>query len=191
MKTITDGGTVRKLWLADRGAFRDHLLRLDPISRHQRFAMGASDDFLRAYAETGFSIACVIHGWFEGARLCGVGELRLIGQKGDEAEAAFSVEAEWQARGVGSLLMERTLLAARNRGIRRIWMNCLASNRHMQRLARRFGAELEFESGDVVGLVLPDGPTPGSYFREAVADAVGWTTAIFDLQRRLVAPTRA
>ncbi|KPL53735.1 hypothetical protein ABB55_17200 [Prosthecomicrobium hirschii] len=191
MKTITDGGTVRKLWLADRGAFRDHLLRLDPISRHQRFAMGASDDFVIRYAETSFNLDTLIHGWFADDRLVGAGELRGLPQNAKEAEAAFSVEADWQLKGVGSALMEKTLLAARNRRIRRVYMNCLASNRHMQRLARRFGAELEFESGDVVGLVLPDGPTPGSYFREAVADAHGWTTAIFDLQRRMVAPTRA
>jgi len=186
MLAPTRAGTIRKLWPSDLTAFRDHLLRLDPETRHQRFAMGASDDFLRAYAETGFSIACVIHGWFEGARLCGVGELRLIGQKGDEAEAAFSVEAEWQARGVGSLLMERTLLAARNRGIRRIWMNCLASNRHMQRLARRHGAELEYDSGDATALVLPRRASPASLMREAVSDGYGWTNAVFDLQSRLL-----
>ena len=76
MKTITDGGTVRKLWLADRGAFRDHLLRLDPISRHQRFAMGASDDFVIRYAETSFNLDTLIHGWFVNDRLVGAGELR-------------------------------------------------------------------------------------------------------------------
>ena len=29
-----------------------------------------------------------------------------------EAEAAFSIEKPWQSHGVGSLLLERTLLAA-------------------------------------------------------------------------------
>ena len=37
---------VRRLWLSDKEAFRDHLLSLDPRSRHLRFGGGMSDDFL-------------------------------------------------------------------------------------------------------------------------------------------------
>ena len=37
--------------------------------------------------------------------------------------------------------MELTLIAARNRGCHRIYMNCLATNRAMQQLARKFTAE--------------------------------------------------
>lgn len=179
-------GTVRKLWLADLGAFRDHLLRLDTRSRHQRFAMGVSDDFLVRYADTSFSLDTLIHGYFAGDRLIGAGELRTLDRRRGEAEAAFSVEADRQSQGVGSILMEKTLLAARNRGVRKVYMNCLATNRHMQRLARRFGAELEYKSGDVVGLVLPAGPNAASVLKEAVADVHGWATAVFDLQRRMI-----
>ncbi|MEJ1159787.1 GNAT family N-acetyltransferase [Prosthecomicrobium sp. N25] len=185
MKTKTEG-SVRKLWVADLEAFRAHLLRLDPHSRHARFGMGASDDFVRRYAETSFSLDTIIHGQFDGDRIVGAGELRLLGRSRTEAEAAFSVERDRQARGVGSLLMERTLLTAQNRGIRCVYMNCLASNRQMQRLARRYGAHLEFEPGDVVGLVLPHQRTPVSVIKEAVSDSYGWATAIVDLQGRMI-----
>lgn len=182
----TDKTGLRKLWPSDLAEFRDHLLRLDPASRHRRFAMAASDEFLADYAARSFDLSSVIHGVFEGERLRGVGELRLIAGAKREAEAAFSVEEDWQARGFGSALMERTLLAARNRGIRRIWMNCLATNRRMQQLARRHGAELEYEGGDVTALVLPPRASPVSLMREAVSDGYGWAAAVFELQSRLI-----
>ena len=38
------GGVVRRLWPSDMPAFRDHLLRLDAQSRHDRFAMAVSGE---------------------------------------------------------------------------------------------------------------------------------------------------
>jgi RimJ/RimL family protein N-acetyltransferase len=179
-----DSGSIRKLWARDIPAFRDHLLRLDAATRRNRFGMAAGDEFITRYAETGFSLDAVIHGVFVEGRLVGVGELRRIGGERREAEAAFSVELAWQGRGFGSRLMESVILAARNRGIRKLYMNCLSSNAQMQRLARKHGAELEYEGGDVVGLVLPEMASPASWLREAVGDGFGWTTAIMDLQQR-------
>lgn len=186
MSETNDDITVRKLHAADLVLFRDHLLRLDSDTRQKRFAMGASDDFIRSYVQTSISIDTVIHGYFENGIVRGVGELRLVGRSRFDAEAAFSVEQPWQAQGVGSVLLGRTLLTARNRGIRRLYMNCLATNRHMQRLAKRFGAELEFDSGDVVGLVVPEYASAASFLKEAVSDSYGWATAVFDLQRRII-----
>lgn len=177
-------GSIRKLWMADIPAFREHMLRLDPATRRNRFGMAAGDDFIRRYAETSFTLDTLIHGVFVGDRLVGVGELRLLGSAPKEAEAAFSVETDWQGRGFGTKLMESVVLAARNRRIRRLYMNCLASNGQMQRLARRAGAELEYEYGDVVGLVLPEMPSAVSYLREAVGDGYGWATAVVELQKR-------
>jgi RimJ/RimL family protein N-acetyltransferase len=183
MTDHSDGGTIRKLWTADLAAFREHLLRLDPPTRRNRFGMAASDDFLVRYAETGLNLDTVIHGIFVDQRLVAVGELRRIGPSRREAEAAFSVEPEHQGQGNGSRLMNAVILTARNRRIRRLYMNCLASNSQMQRLARRHGAELEFEAGDVIGLVLPQSASPASWLREAVGDGFGWATAVMDIQR--------
>jgi hypothetical protein len=43
-------------------------------------------------------------------------------------------------------LLERVLLAARNRQVERLHMLCLAENQRMQRLARKFNAALSFEA---------------------------------------------
>jgi GNAT superfamily N-acetyltransferase len=184
MQDLSRDGSIRKLWVADTTAFRDHLLRLDPQTRRNRFGMAAGDDFIRRYAENSFALDTLIHGVFIGTELIGVGELRSLGKSHVDAEAAFSVETDWQGRGFGSRLMERVILAARNRRIRRLYMNCLASNGNMQRLARRHGAELEYEAGDVVGLVLPETPTPVSWLREIVRDGYGWASAVAEIQKR-------
>jgi hypothetical protein len=85
--------------------------------------------------------------------------------------------------------MRHTILSARNRGVDKVYMNCLASNRSMQRMARAAGAELEFEAGEVVGLVLPPHASPTSLAREVLLDSEGWATAVLDIQRRLIAAT--
>jgi GNAT superfamily N-acetyltransferase len=83
----------------------------------------------------------VVHGFFVDGALRGAAELRRIGTPlSREAEAAFSIEQAWQSHGVGTVLLERTLLSARNRGIKSLRMDCLADNRRMQQLARKFDA---------------------------------------------------
>src|SRR5690349_15288784 len=105
---------IRKLWPSDEAAFREHLLRLDAESRHDRFAMGVSDEFIRNYAERCFRLEGAIFGYFADGELRGAGELRMIGDDHRAAEAAFSVEHDWRRHGVGKDLMERIVRAARN-----------------------------------------------------------------------------
>jgi GNAT superfamily N-acetyltransferase len=103
-----------------------------------------------------------------------------------EADAAVSIEKPWQSHGVGSELLQRTVLAARNRGIKLIYMSCLASNLRMQQLARKFDAEMTFDFGSVVGEVEAPSPTPMSMLRELMADGHGLATAVLDAQSRLL-----
>src|SRR5262249_20986605 len=113
---LPPGTVIRKLWIGEADMYRDHLLRLDARSRGNRFAGTVSDEFVRNYAELSFGIDALIHGFFVDGTLRGTAELRPIGAPlMREAEAAFSIEKPWQSHGVGSLLLERTLLAARNR----------------------------------------------------------------------------
>src|SRR5499427_2460422 len=184
---LPSGGVIRKLWIGEAEDYRDHLLRLDAQSRRNRFAGAVSDDFVRDYADLSFGIDAIIHGFFVDGALRGAAELRPIGTPiTREAEAAFSIEKPWQSHGVGSELLERTLLAARNRGIKLLHMTCLANNLRMQQLARKFDAELTFDFGSVVGEVEAPFPTPMSMLREFVADGHGFATAVLDAQSRLL-----
>src|SRR5262245_46450612 len=180
-------GVIRKLWIDRAGPYRDHLLRLDPQSRRNRFGGAVADEFIANYAELSRGLDAVMHGFFVNGTLRGVAELRLLGEDfAREAEAAFSIEKPWQSHGVGSALLERTLLAARNRGIKLLHMACLANNSRMIDLARKFDAELTFDFGSVVGEVEAPHPTPMSMWREVVADTHGFATAMLDVQTRLL-----
>src|ERR1700728_2546252 len=184
---IPVGGVIRKLWIGKADKYRDHLLRLDPESRHSRFGGGVSDDFIRNYVDLTISLEAVVHGFFVDGVMRGAAELRpLGGQLPGQAEAAISVEKPWQSHGVGSALLRRTLLAARNRGFRHLHMACLADNRRMQQLARKFDAELSFDFESVVGEVASSRPTALSLMREMMSDGHGFATAMLALQTRML-----
>ena len=185
-------GVIRKIWIDRPGPYRDHLLRLDKESRRNRFGGAVADEFIENYAELSRGLDCVMHGYFVDGTLRGVAELRPLGKEFvQEAEAAFSIEKPWQSHGVGSALLERTLLAARNRGIKLLHMACLANNARMVDLAKKFDAELTFDFGSVVGEVEAPYPTPMSIWREAVADGHGFATAVLDAQTRFLRQTQA
>ena len=184
---LAAGGVIRKLWIGEADRYRDHLLRLDAESRHSRFGGGVSDEFIRSYVGTTFGLSAVVHGFFVDGALRGAAELRPLGPTFvREAEAALSIESDWQNHGVGSALLARTLLTARNRGIKTLHMACLANNRRMQELARKFTAELSFDFGGVVGEVAAPRPTPLSVLREVVADNYGFATAVLDVHSRML-----
>jgi GNAT superfamily N-acetyltransferase len=186
-EVLPEGGVIRKLWIGETAKHRDHILRLDPDSRHSRFAGGVSDDFIRKYVDLAGGFDAVVYGFFVGETMRGAAELRPLGAHfPQQAEAAFSVEKPWQSHGVGSALLRRTLLAARNRGFRHLHMACLSENRRMQQLARKFDAELTFDFGSVIGAVEPSCPTPLSLMRELMSDSHGFATAMLDLQTRML-----
>jgi GNAT superfamily N-acetyltransferase len=186
---LVDGGAIRKLWLGEAAKYRDHLLRLDPESRRNRFGGAVSDEFIENFVELTLGLDAVIHGFFVDGMLRGAAELRTLGPAlGHEAEAAFSIEKPWQSHGVGSELLERTLLAARNRGIKLLHMACLVNNARMIELARKFEAELKFDFGSVIGEVEAAHPTPLSVWRELVADTHGFATAMLDVQAKMLRP---
>src|ERR1700745_1875117 len=140
-ESLPVGGVIRKMWTVEAGRYREHLLRLDQASRRNRFGGDVSDEFLAEYATLATSIDIVIHGVFVNGTMRGAAELRPIGASlAREAEAAFSIEEPWQSHGVGSALLARTLLAARNRGITFLHMACLAHHERMQPRARQFHA---------------------------------------------------
>ena len=160
---------VRRLWPSDKEAFRDHLLRLDPRSRHERFGGGMSDDFLAHYAENCFGRGDLLYGAFVDGRLIGAGELRSNRAIWSEqapfgrhihAEAAFSVEGAYRRRGIGERLFRRIERAASNHGVETIEIVCLPENVGMQRLAQKFKTQFTFEENSLTGKLTARRPTP-------------------------------
>lgn len=181
------GGSVRKLWPTETDKFRDHLLRLDRESRRLRFAHGVSDAFIEDYASRMNEMGSIVFGYLEGAEVRAAAELRKLGDVwGQEAEAAFSVERAYQDKGIGTELMGRVIRAARNRGVRRLYLSCLAENSKMQAIARKYEAVLRFEYGEIIGEILPENPNYFSVLEEAVEDRIGFMLAVLDLQERVI-----
>lgn len=173
---------IRGLSPADSPAFRQHLGRLDAESLHNRFAMTVSEDFLDTYATRCFTLGELVYGYAEQDVLRASAEMRRLSEPdGHDAELVFSVETDWRNRGIGRALFEKMIAAARERGIERLHMNCLAWNRPMQALARKFQADIHFEPGDIVGTVIADtglfGPGQG------LAEREDFTTAVVGLPR--------
>ena len=184
---LPESGVIRKLWIGEGAKYRDHMLRLDPESRNSRFAGGVSDDFISKYVDLSSALDAVVYGFFLDGIMRGAAELRPLGARFPrQAEAAISIEKRWQSHGVGSALLRRTLLAARNRGFRHLHMACLSENRRMQQLARKFAAELTFDFESVIGEVESSRPTPLSLMRELMSDSHGFATAMLDLQTRML-----
>jgi RimJ/RimL family protein N-acetyltransferase len=180
-------GVIRKLWPVEADQFRDHLLRLDRDTRRMRFAHGVSDSFITDYAARMNEMGSVVYGYTVDGEIHAAAELRKLGDNwGDEAEAAFSVEKAYQDKGLGTELMGRVIRTARNRGIQRLYMSCLAENSKMQAIARKHEADLRFEYGEVIGEIVPQDANYFTMIEEAVEDRVGYMMAVLDLQNRLV-----
>ncbi|HEY5067838.1 MAG TPA: GNAT family N-acetyltransferase [Xanthobacteraceae bacterium] len=187
LEVLPEGAVIRKLWIGETDQYREHLLRLDPPSRRSRFGGAVSDTYVANYADRSLTLDAIMHGCFIGGVLRAAAELRPFGARApNQAEAALSVEKPWQSHGVGSALLSRTLLAARNRGFRLLHMACLAENLRMQQLARKFDAELSFDFGSVIGEVESSRPTALSLMREWATDGHGLATAMFEMQSRML-----
>jgi GNAT superfamily N-acetyltransferase len=177
-------GLTRRLLVSDMVAFRAHLLRLDPESRRSRFAMGVSDAFLEQYAETSFRLDGVAYGYFEVGVLRAVAELRPLSEHElAEMEAAFSVEAGWQRKGIGSVLFKHVIDAARRRRVSRLYTTCLSTNAAMKALALKFDGELSLQGRDVMAIIEP-APAPSfANMIEATELAAGFAIAVLDVDR--------
>lgn len=177
------GGTIRKLWPTEFDKFRDHLLRLDKSTRRMRFAHGVTDSFIEDYATRMGDMGAVVYGYVADGEVRAAAELRMLGYSwGTIAEAAFSVEAAFQNRGLGTELMGRIIRAARNRGVPHVMLSCLAENARMQSIARKYEADLRLEYGEVVGDIIPEQPNYFSIMAEAVEDRIGGLLALLDVQ---------
>ena len=190
---------IRRLWPSDMEAFRDHLLRLEPLSRRQRFGGGVSDDFLIRYAEHCFGGGDLLYGAFVDGRLIGAAELRSNQAIWSEqapfgrhihAEAAFSVEEGYRRRGIGEELFKRIERAASNHGVETIEIVCLPDNDGMLRLAGKFKTVFAFEENALAGRLTARRPTAFSLMREASGDALDFGASLVDAQMRALGPSR-
>ena len=123
--------------LCSREAFqcRNHLLRLDEDSRSARFAARISDNTVRRYcADIDWRNTRIV-GYFQDGILRAAVEVLGFNSPSSVAELAFSVEAPFQDKRIGTNLMVRARTFLRDRGVTRSQVFCLLTNRRMRCLA--------------------------------------------------------
>ena len=153
-------GVIRKLWPIERKRVRAHLLRLDPDSRRLRFGGLVSPAQIEGHCAGLDWRRGVIIGYLEAGAVRGLGELLPATEgAGGAAELAVSVEPRWQNRGIGTALLRRLIVAARNRLIGRLYMICLIDNHRVVRMARRLQGRLEIDRGEALARIEPPWPT--------------------------------
>ena len=131
---------------------RDHLLRLDAESRHDRFNGFLDDSFIERYAARCAEDGTVIVAYIVDGVVRSAAELHP--PKHDSLpEVAFSVEASARRKGVGSVLFRRLIAEARWKGYKHLRITTGAENHAMRALARKFGAHLAFRHGESTGTI--------------------------------------
>ncbi|MEU9126903.1 GNAT family N-acetyltransferase [Kitasatospora sp. NPDC048540] len=153
---LADGTTaiIRPLGPEDRAAALDlHAVRMSEASRRMRFlgvsrlAPRLAADRLCGPPRPGF----LALGAWAGDELVGEADYEAEAGHEDTAELALSVADAWQHRGVGTLLIEHLVHAARERGIHTIEADTLAGNRAVHQVFSDLGLPVHrhLEQGEV------------------------------------------
>ena len=132
---------------------RDHLVRLDAKSRHDRFNGFLDDSFIESYAARCADDGTVIIAYIENGVVRGAAELHPPESPDWLPEIAFSVEAGVRRRGVGTSLFRLLIEEARTKGYKTLRITTGAENHAMRALAGKFGAHLAFHDGEVSGTI--------------------------------------
>ncbi len=178
-------GIVRKLSRQEElPLLRDHLLRLDHESRHDRFHGFMDDGFVERYAEKCADDGTLIIAYLEDGMVRGAAELHPPGGSPDSLpEIAFSVEAGLRRHGVGSLLFRKLIEEARAKGYRFLRITTGAQNDAMRALANKFGAHLTFRYGESTGTIdVKEQPRP-EFERPAIITPLDAARAVIHFNR--------
>jgi len=164
---------------------RDHLLRLDRISRRDRFHGFMDDSFIERYAEKCANDGTVIIAFFENGVVRGAAELHPPDQSPDSLpEIAFSVELSVRRRGVGTILFRNLIKEARAKGYETLRITTGAQNQAMRALAGKFGAQLVFRHGESTGTIDVTKYDQAEF-------ATSWVETALNAMRAVVAFNRA
>jgi GNAT superfamily N-acetyltransferase len=145
-------GSIRTLTAREMPLLREHLLRLDPESRRDRFNGAIDEAFIESYGARCLADGTVVIAYVENEQVLAAAELHQPDSSSDDMpEIAFSVEKNVRRKGIGSILFRRLIAEAEGRGYESLRITTGYSNEAMRALAQKFGAHLTFRRGETTG----------------------------------------
>lgn len=143
---------VRELQASHREQVLNHLLLLNDDDRRLRFGNQTTDGVIERYVERLNFKQDKLFGHFDTQlNLAGIAHLAylpLAKEHSQAAEFGVSVLPDGRGRGIGTALLARASVHARNTGIKTLFVHCLANNKAMMHIARKAGMHVEFAYGD-------------------------------------------
>ncbi|MFJ2690533.1 GNAT family N-acetyltransferase [Pseudomonas sp. NPDC087336] len=162
IETLQDGGHVLIRQLTDKDREREYafIKRLSPESRHMRFLSRVNEPqkamagpWLDIDNKQRMAYIALVH---EDGQLIEIGVSRYGAMDEHKCECTVTVAEEWKQLGLGTLLMEHLITAARKNAFHHIYAVDESSNAPMRALARSLGFETRddpFETRKVVHLL--------------------------------------
>ncbi|OJH41138.1 hypothetical protein BON30_09610 [Cystobacter ferrugineus] len=153
---------VRMVRRQDEQLLREGFARLSPRARYQRFLSAKprlTDEELRYLTDVdGEShVALGVVTWDDLGREVGLGVARFfrLADMPEVAEAAITVVDDAQGKGIGRLLMDCLVQAARERGVDRFEFRVLPGNQPMNRLIQALGPCEPQHEGEALCFSVP------------------------------------
>jgi acetyltransferase len=151
--TTSDGLRIliRPIQPEDAGLFADLFATLSTTSVYYRFfryMKQLSPEMLAMLTQIDYDREMALVAMEQSAdsgRMLGVARV-IADPDGKQAEFSIMIGDPWQGRGVGAQLLLNLLKVAGQRGVERVWGTVLQENIHMQRLGRKVGFEVQFNS---------------------------------------------
>lgn len=137
---------IRRLNDGARDSLLAHLLALSVADRWLRFGRSLAPSAIAAHVDSIDFARDAIVGIHDDQDLL-VGAAHVAFDT-DPAEVALSVLPAWRACGLGSVLFATAVAQAARRGVARLYMQFLASNSPILRIAERFGMDVRLRGRD-------------------------------------------
>ncbi|MDQ3028233.1 MAG: GNAT family N-acetyltransferase [Pseudomonadota bacterium] len=164
--------TTVRLTEHDRPALEAHFMALGGEDRRLRFGASIGDEGLRSYvARIDFERDGIFAVQDENLCLLAVVHIAVT----QSAELGLSVLHGLRGQGLGSSLFARAVMHLRNRGLREVFVHCIAENAAMMHLARKHGMRLVSAGSESDGRLALAPATAQSYIAEWLDDQQGRT----------------
>jgi RimJ/RimL family protein N-acetyltransferase len=169
--TLGQAIPVRELHAGHRDEILSHLLQLNDEDRRLRFGTQTPDEVIAHYVgHLDFNKDTVFGIFDDDLKLIGMAHLAYLPESKDQTRAAefgVSVLPEGRAQGLGTALLQRSAVHARNTLIETLYVHCLASNKAMMHLAQKADMRVEYAYGDADAYLKLSPASPATIVEEA------------------------